>query len=65
MAFQIILSKTALKELEDSVDWYNERQNGLGAHFIEAIDNRLALLSETPDLFPIKLMKRQLKNSPT
>lgn len=26
MAFQIILSKTALKELEDSVDWYNERQ---------------------------------------
>jgi len=55
MSFQIILSTTALKELEASVDWYNERQDGLGNRFIDAVDNRLALLSETPDIFPVKL----------
>lgn len=54
MAFQIILSSIALKELEDSVDWYNERLDGLGERFIYAVDNRLALLSETPDMFPVK-----------
>ena len=55
MGFQIILSAVALKELEASVDWYNARQDGLGTRFIEALDNRLALLSETPDIFPVKL----------
>ena len=55
MAFRIILSATALKELEESVDWYNERQDYLGERFIEAVNKRLSLLSETPDVFPVKL----------
>ena len=38
MAFQIILSAVALKELEASVDWYNARQDDLGTRFIEALD---------------------------
>ena len=55
MAFEIKLSAVAQKELEESVDWYNERVDGLGKRFIEAIDKRLALLADTPDMFPVKL----------
>ncbi len=55
MPYQVILSALALKELELAVDWYNECEYGLGKRFIEAVDNRLALLSETPDILAIKL----------
>ena len=55
MAFQIILSSIALKELESAVDWYNECEDGLGKRFIDAVDTRLALLSETPGIFGVKL----------
>jgi plasmid stabilization system protein ParE len=54
MPFEIILSTTANKELESAVDWYNERLDGLGLHLIEAVDKRLSLLSETPDMFPVR-----------
>lgn len=54
MAFFVVLSSTALQELETSVDWYNERQDGLGERFIEAVDKRLTLLADTPDMFPVK-----------
>jgi plasmid stabilization system protein ParE len=54
MSYQIILSRIAKKELETSVDWYHECQENLGARFIEAIDDRLAALSQNPGLFPIK-----------
>ena len=54
MAFRVILSDTALRELEASADWYNERLDGLGRRFIEAVDERLALLAETPEMFPKK-----------
>jgi plasmid stabilization system protein ParE len=54
MSYQIILSALAFEELESAVDWYDECEHGLGKRFIEAIDNRLAVLSETPDIFAIK-----------
>ena len=55
MAFQVILSVAAFKELEASVDWYESCQDGLGTRFVDAVDRRLALLAQTPDIFPIKL----------
>ena len=54
MSYQIIFSRIARKELEISVDWYNECLENLGARFTDAIDDRLMLLSQTPELFPVK-----------
>ena len=54
MPFQIILSTPALKELESAMDWYEAREAGLGKRFVDVVDKRLHLLSETPDIFPIK-----------
>lgn len=55
MSYRIVLSATALKELETSIDWYNERQNNLGAKFLEAVDESLKSLTKIPDIFPIKV----------
>ena len=54
MAFRIILSASALNELESAVDWYNSKEDNLGKRLIESVEERLTLLSQTPGLFPIK-----------
>ena len=37
MAYEIKLTAKALKEMEDQVDWYDNRQDGLGTRFTEEI----------------------------
>ncbi len=54
MTFHVVLSALALRELESAVDWYNEREDGLGKRFVDSVDKLLVLLSETPDIFPVK-----------
>ena len=54
MPFEIKLTATALKEMEDQVDWYDNRQDGLGTKFTQAVDNRLELLCDTPGMFPVR-----------
>ena len=54
MAFEIRLTSKALEEMEGQVDWYENRQEGLGTRFTEAVDKRLALLCDHLDMFAVK-----------
>ena len=51
---KIVLSVIALKELEESFDWYEERLTGLGERFVEVIDKALNIVSDDPKAFPKK-----------
>ena len=54
MSYEIILSPKALKELDDSYNWYEEKSTGLGVRFISAVDKRLQEISNYPDRYPKK-----------
>ncbi len=54
MSFKIIFHPIASKEYQRSFAWYEERLEGLGNRFENAISERLAEISITPELYPIK-----------
>jgi hypothetical protein len=51
---KLIISPLALKELEESSEWYEERVAGLGGRFVEVIYNSLTLVSVNPKAYPKK-----------
>ena len=54
MSYKVILSELALKELEDSSGWYEERAIGLGERFITIIDKSFNAISNNPKAYPKK-----------
>ncbi len=52
MPAQVIFSSIAIKELEQSSDWYEEQLTGLGKRFVETIRETLILTSTHPEAFP-------------
>ncbi|CAN5626870.1 hypothetical protein BH10BAC3_BH10BAC3_28960 [soil metagenome] len=53
MTFVTITSGKAQKELALSWEWYEERQNGLGDQFAEAIFNRIREIELHPERYAV------------
>lgn len=51
MSYQIVFLKPASQELEDSYSWYENRKPGLGAEFLEEIEQYLQAIEQNPFLF--------------
>ena len=49
MESKIVLSSEALKELQDSYQWYESRSDGLGEKFAEFIDKAVKLILLNPE----------------
>ncbi|MEX6687309.1 type II toxin-antitoxin system RelE/ParE family toxin [Danxiaibacter flavus] len=54
MSYKIEFHPEALKEIQESYSWYEDRSAGLGKRFIEAIDYRLSLILNDPERYPKK-----------
>lgn len=54
MAFQVIFHPLADKEFSTAYHWYEERLEGLGVRFAEAIEERLNQIARSPFLYPKK-----------
>jgi plasmid stabilization system protein ParE len=54
MGNKIILSSKAIKELDESFLWYEERLDGLGDRFIGFIEKAFHLIELTPERFPLR-----------
>jgi plasmid stabilization system protein ParE len=54
MDFKIVLSSEAIKELQESIDWYESRSEGLGLRFIAFIDKAFTLMLQNPEGYPVK-----------
>lgn len=52
--YKSILSSEAVKELQESFEWYEVRCEGLGIQFIEHIDKTIRLIRKNPETFPVK-----------
>lgn len=51
MTWTIRLDHAAEAELAEIARWYDERRPGLGGAFVEAVDDILAVVAETPLAF--------------
>lgn len=54
MSYEAIFSSAALKETEDSFQWYEDRLPGLGKRFIGAIDKSIIQILQHPEGYPAK-----------
>jgi plasmid stabilization system protein ParE len=54
IAYQIILSSRAEKEIETSWTWYEERQQGLGDRLVTETIYRLRQIEQTPERYSIR-----------
>lgn len=51
MPAQVRYSSIAIKELEQSSDWYEDRSTGLGKRFVKTIRDTLVASSANPEAF--------------
>ena len=52
MSLPLALRPEAQAEFDHAVDWYEERRVGLGAEFIEHVEQILKQICATPERFP-------------
>ncbi len=54
MPLHIVIAPTALQDLKETSDWYNQQQPGLGNRFLRFADNKFAALAITPGIGSVR-----------
>ena len=49
-----ILSTRAQKEITQSWEWYEERQQNLGDRFVKEVISKIRLIEQTPERYPTR-----------
>ena len=42
MGFKLIYAAEVYDDLQQNIDWYNEKQSGLGSRFFEAVKEQIS-----------------------
>lgn len=53
MIWPVIVRPLAEQDLREARDWYEQRQNGLGAEFLTAVDHAFQQIAEQPLMYPL------------
>jgi plasmid stabilization system protein ParE len=53
MTYKIIVRLEAQHEIQEAFDWYEERNEGLGAEFLRAADACLSGVQRNPEVYQI------------
>jgi hypothetical protein len=53
-SYSVILSSRTQKEIAQSWDWYEDRQQGLGDRFIKEILAKIKLIEQYPERYPTR-----------
>jgi hypothetical protein len=48
MGFKLIYAAEIYDDLQQNIDWYNERQSGLGLRFFKAVKEQIVRIKKTP-----------------
>lgn len=54
MVFKIVVSRLAESEIDETIEFYENRRKGLGKQFLLYFKGYLKILKTNPELFPIK-----------
>jgi hypothetical protein len=48
MAFKLTLAAEVFDDLQQNIDWYNEKQPGLGKRFYQSVQTQISRIKKTP-----------------
>lgn len=65
MPYKIITTSNARKDIQEAIDWENNRQVGLGERFFEVLDKKLNDLSITPAMGSVRYLNVRITFTPT
>ena len=62
MRYKIVITPTAINDVEQAVDYYNSKANLLGQKFLTDLDNNLNSISKNPEAFAKRYKEIRGKN---
>ena len=51
MAYRLVVSDRALREIGEAYEWYEEQVAGLGNEFFEALEAQFEVIAQSPQLY--------------
>lgn len=54
MKYKVVISEKAIRELNNSIDWYNEHKTGLGTRFYSKVSKAVKTITKNPYAFGLK-----------
>lgn len=54
MAFKLIFATEVYDDLQQDIDWYNDRQKGLGSRFFKAVKGQIPRIKKNPYSFALR-----------
>ena len=54
MGYKLIIASEVENDLQESIDWYNEKQPGLGARFLNEVKKQLHYIKRNPHAIVIR-----------
>lgn len=52
MAFRLVVSDRAAREIGEAFEWYEDQLPGLGGQFVQMLDAQFAVFARSPALYP-------------
>ena len=53
MNYRLLIRPEAELDLQDTYEWYEARNRGLGSEFIRAVDTCLSTIARNPEAYPV------------
>ncbi len=63
MRYQLKVSSTAYKEIDDAYAYYEEQSPGLGERFLKSLEESYSKLSQTPQYFSYILNDKNIRDT--
>lgn len=54
MNYRLIIKPLAQIDIEEAAVWYEQQKEGLGADFLEEIEDKFLIIEQNPNLFGVK-----------
>jgi hypothetical protein len=48
MGFKLVYAAEVFDDLQENIDWYNQKQHGLGSRFFKAVKEQISRIKKTP-----------------
>ena len=51
---KVAILPLAAQDIDEASNWYNAKQKGLGRRFTREVRNKVALIRQSPKIFPLR-----------
>ena len=48
MIYKVVIEPRAILDIQDAIDYYDSKQNGLGTYFLQVVEEHIITLTKSP-----------------